>query len=65
MPTEILSYKGKPILKLTSTENTYTKLFIGIKKAKLIISEVESIKEFILNNPQDIEAPKEAQEVKP
>lgn len=50
MSIEITKFRNKPILKLTE-DNSYTKLYIGIKKAKLIKTFYNDIIKFI----EDIE----------
>ena len=47
MPIEILSYKSKPILKITK-EGSPIKIQFGITKTKLIIEGIEAIKDFII-----------------
>ena len=49
MPVEYITFRNKPILKITQ-ENSYTKVQIGIKKAQLIVNEIEAIKAFIAKN---------------
>ena len=51
MPTEYLTFRNQPILKITQ-ENSYIKLQIGLKKAQLIIDSIEVIKGFIALNTQ-------------
>ena len=49
MPIEIIQFRGKPILKITQ-ENSYTKVQIGLKKAQLILENIEAIKAFVTKN---------------
>ena len=49
MPTEIIEFRKKPILKITQ-ENSYVKLYLGIKKALLILENIEEIKKFAEKN---------------
>ena len=49
---EIIEFRGKPILKITG-ENTYTKIQIGLKKAKLLLLNLEAIKEFVAQNSKE------------
>ena len=50
MPTEIIEYRGQPILKITSDEVKYLKIQFGLKKAKLILENIEAIKDFTEKN---------------
>ena len=60
MPTEILEFRKKPILKITDNTNPLIKIQFGLKKAILIIQNIEAIRQFV-ENPPEIpgEAPKE------
>ena len=58
MPTEILEFRKKPILKITQ-ENNYTKLYIGIKKARLILEYIKDIEDFVSKNKESPETLKE------
>ena len=53
MSIELVEYKGKPILKITSDDVKYLKVMMGLKKAKLIILNLEAIKDFILKNQKE------------
>ena len=45
MPIEYLTFRNKLILKITSEEG-YPKIQIGIKKAKLILENIQAIEDF-------------------
>lgn len=46
---ELLEYKKKKILSITQDDNNKVHIQFGIKKAKLIMDNIEAIKEFIRN----------------
>ncbi|MGC8479552.1 MAG: hypothetical protein ACP5M9_02695 [Candidatus Micrarchaeia archaeon] len=50
MPTKISEYKGHPILSLLKDENDARPFTFGLTKAKLIIDNIDAIKEFVENN---------------
>ena len=52
MSTEIIEYRGQPILKITSDEVKYLKIQFGLKKARLILQSVKAIEEFVENNKE-------------
>lgn len=50
---EILTYKNKPILKLiedNQEQNYKSSIQFGLRKARLILANIDSIKKFIENN---------------
>lgn len=47
MSSEILTFHKQPILKLQSDTIKYLNLFIGYKKAKLILENILVIEEFV------------------
>ena len=49
MPIEYITFRKKPILKITQ-ENSFTKVQIGLKKALLILQNIEAIRVFIDKN---------------
>ena len=51
MPAEIIQFRNQPILKITQ-ENSYTKIQIGIKKARLILLNLDVIRDFVAQNPK-------------
>ena len=50
---EIITFHNQPILKITSGTEKYTKIQFGLKKAKLIIDNIEAIKDFIFKNQKE------------
>ena len=50
---EIITFHNQPILKITSDTEKYTKIQFGLKKANLIVQEIEAIKDFILKNQKE------------
>lgn len=49
MTSERSIYKGKPILKLTSEDNSRAFVF-GLAKARLILENIEEIEKFVEDN---------------
>lgn len=47
---EKILYKNKPILVITDDSKTYRRISFGINKAKLILSAIAQIQEFIKEN---------------
>ncbi len=46
---KIIEYKGNPIIVLSNNEDDKYPFSFGLSKAKLIINNIEAIKEFIKN----------------
>ena len=57
MPTDILSYKSKPILRLTPEGKTYPRVQFGLAKARIIVDNFGVIKDFINNAEAGIVIP--------
>ena len=49
---EIIQFRNQPILKITK-EGSYTKLQIGLKKASLILSNINEIQKFVNKYSQE------------
>ena len=50
MKIEKGDFKGHPVLAFTDEENKRNLLTIGLRKAKLIVEQIEEIKKFIQEN---------------
>ena len=50
MPTETITFNKQSILKITHPENNLIKISFGLKKANLILENIEAIKEFAEKN---------------
>ena len=61
MPTEIIEFRKKPILRLTDKDNPKIRLQFGAAKAKLIIDHYQDITIFLLQAIKDQES-RQAQE---
>ena len=51
---EYLTYKKKPILLIKNDTNNLVKISFGIKKAKLILENMEAIKKFVEKYEQKV-----------
>jgi len=50
MPVEFTEFRGNPLIVLKQHEEDEHPFRFGLKKAKLIIDNIEAIKEFIAEN---------------
>jgi hypothetical protein len=50
MPTEIEEYNGNPVMVLKRDENDAYPFRFGLRKAQLILDNIEEIKKFVKKN---------------
>lgn len=63
MPTEILTFHGKPILKIVSPDDERIKIQFGQKKANLVLQFIDEITKFAYTSQAPIESlPAESKE---